>query len=200
MPQRRLVAALAWGSPPRNTRKARADTDMSGDLEIQRCTASSRLIVTEGIHARFVEAVAERLNKLVIDHALKPGTDIGPVVDATQLEQDCAYIETARREGGNLRTGGDLLKRDTQGYYLSPALITDTTPNMRINREEVFGPVATLLPYRDLDHALALAHRGQGSLVTSLFGADEAALAAAAVQLRCAASRPRSAPLSARHL
>jgi len=149
-----------------------ADLDVAVDVAVngsyfstgQRCTASSRLIVTEGIHARFVEAVAERLNKLVIDHALKPGTDIGPVVDATQLEQDCAYIETARREGGNLRTGGDLLKRDTQGYYLSPALITDTTPNMRINREEVFGPVASVIRVRDYDEALAVANDSEFGL------------------------------------
>ena len=149
-----------------------ADLDVAVDVAVngsyystgQRCTASSRLIVTEGIHARFVEAVAERLNNLVVDHALKPGTDIGPVVDATQLEQDCAYIETARREGGNLRTGGALLKRDTQGYYLSPALITDTTPDMRINREEVFGPVASVMRVRDYDEALSVANDSEFGL------------------------------------
>ena len=149
-----------------------ADLDVAVDVAVngsyfstgQRCTASSRLIVTEGIHARFVEAVAERLNRLVIDHALKPGTDIGPVVDATQLEQDCAYIETARREGGNLRAGGDLLQRDTQGYYLSPALITDTTPDMRINREEVFGPVASVIRVRGYDEALFVANDSEFGL------------------------------------
>jgi len=149
-----------------------ADLDVAVEVAVngsyfstgQRCTASSRLLVTEGIHARFVEAVAERLKSLVIDHALKPGTDIGPVVDATQLEQDCSYIETARREGGNLRVGGDLLKRDTQGYYLSPALITDTTPDMRINREEVFGPVASVIRVRDYDEALAVTNDSEFGL------------------------------------
>ena len=66
----------------------------------QRCTSSSRLIVTEGIHDRFVAALMERMKKLVIDDALKPGIDIGPVVDARQLEKNLSYIEIGQREGG----------------------------------------------------------------------------------------------------
>lgn len=124
----------------------------------QRCTASSRLIVTEGIHSRFVEAMVERMRHLKVDHALKPDTEIGPVSDATQLQQDRDYIEIARREGGNLRTGGDLLTRETSGYYLAPALITDTASHMRINREEVFGPVASVIRVRNYDEALEIAN------------------------------------------
>ena len=104
----------------------------------QRCTASSRLIVTEGIHDRFVRAMVERLEKLVVDDALRKGTDIGPVVDQGQLDQDLAYLELGRREGARLAWGGDRLRRDREGYYLAPALFTDTTNAMRINREEIF--------------------------------------------------------------
>jgi len=124
----------------------------------QRCTASSRLIVTEGIHNRFVEAVAERLRGLVVDHALKPGTQIGPVVDEAQLKQDADYIGIARAQGGNLRFGGEMLQRETKGFFLQPALVTDTTNDMRINREEVFGQVASVIRVRDYEEAFHAAN------------------------------------------
>jgi acyl-CoA reductase-like NAD-dependent aldehyde dehydrogenase len=124
----------------------------------QRCTASSRLVVTQGIHDRFVKAVEERLASLVVDDALKAGTQIGPVVDQRQLDQDLMYIDVARKEGGALRTGGERLNRETPGFYLSPALFTETTPDMRINREEVFGPVASVIRVKDYEEALAVAN------------------------------------------
>jgi alpha-ketoglutaric semialdehyde dehydrogenase len=124
----------------------------------QRCTASSRLIVTEGIHDRFVEAVVEGIKALKVDHALKEGTQIGPVVDQSQLEQDLSYLEIGKQEGAKLAWGGERLKRETEGYYLSPALFTETTNQMRINREEIFGPVASVVRVKDYDEALAVAN------------------------------------------
>jgi alpha-ketoglutaric semialdehyde dehydrogenase len=124
----------------------------------QRCTASSRLIVTEGIHDRFVAAVAERLKGLVIDDALKPGTHIGPVVDQSQLDQDLSYIGIGQQEGAKLYCGGDLLKRDTPGFYLAPALFTEVDQKMRIAREEIFGPVASVIRVKDYDTALDVAN------------------------------------------
>lgn len=124
----------------------------------QRCTASSRLIVTEGIYGRFIEKLAERLRGLKVGHALEDGTQIGPVASRDQLEQDLQYIEIARQEGGTLRTGGDVLTRSTNGFFLNPALFTETAPNMRINREEVFGPVASVIRARDYDEALHIAN------------------------------------------
>ncbi|MFO1150063.1 MAG: aldehyde dehydrogenase family protein [Alsobacter sp.] len=124
----------------------------------QRCTASSRLIVTDGIHDRFVEAAIERLKGLVVDDALKAGTHIGPVVDQSQLEQDLKYIAIAKEEGGKLAWGGELLNRETPGFYLQPALFTETTNAMRISREEVFGPVANVVRVKDYDEALAVAN------------------------------------------
>ena len=124
----------------------------------QRCTASSRLIVTEGIHHRFVERMVERMRALRVGHALEDGTDIGPVVDETQLAQDLRYIEGARRDGANLRAGGEVLSRPTKGHFLSPALFTDTDPGMTINRDEVFGPVASVIRVRDYDEAVAVAN------------------------------------------
>ncbi|HWA49194.1 MAG TPA: aldehyde dehydrogenase family protein [Dongiaceae bacterium] len=124
----------------------------------QRCTASSRLIVTEGIHDKFVAAMTERLKGLVIDDALKQGTHIGPVVDESQLKQDTDYIEIGRQEGAKLAFGGELLKRDTPGFYLQPALFTEATNEMRISREEIFGPVASVIRVKNYDEALAVAN------------------------------------------
>ncbi len=124
----------------------------------QRCTASSRLIVTEAIHDRFVAAVVERMRALTVDDALEPGTDIGPVVDESQLEQDLRYLDIGRKEGARLVYGGERLERRHRGYYLQPALFTETTPAMRINREEIFGPIASVLRARDYEEALALAN------------------------------------------
>lgn len=134
----------------------------------QRCTASSRLIVTEGIHNRFVEACVERLRTLIVDDALKPGTDIGPVVDQTQLDQNEHYIRIGRNEGGNLRWGGERLRRETDGFYLQPALFTDTNNAMTINREEVFGPVASIIRVRDYEEALAVANDTEFGLTSGI--------------------------------
>jgi aldehyde dehydrogenase (NAD+) len=124
----------------------------------QRCTASSRLIVQQGAHDRFVDAMVAATKALVVDDALKPGTQIGPVVDQKQLEQDMAYIEIGRNDGARLAFGGERLNRESPGFYLQPALFTETTNDMRINREEVFGPVATVIRVRDYDEALAVAN------------------------------------------
>jgi aldehyde dehydrogenase (NAD+) len=124
----------------------------------QRCTASSRIIVTEGIHDRFVAAMIDRMKTLVIDDALKPGTEIGPVVDDKQLAKNFEYIEIGKREGARLAQGGERLQRSTDGYYMAPALFTDTSAAMRINMEEIFGPVAAVIRVKDYDEALAVAN------------------------------------------
>jgi acyl-CoA reductase-like NAD-dependent aldehyde dehydrogenase len=124
----------------------------------QRCTASSRIIVTEGIHDRFIDAMVDRMKRLVVDDALKPGTEIGPVVDQRQLDKDLEYIEVGRQEGARLMHGGERLRRDTEGYYMAPAIFTDTAPTMRINREEIFGPVASVIRVKNYDEALEVAN------------------------------------------
>ncbi|UVC07202.1 aldehyde dehydrogenase family protein [Rhizobium sp. TH2] len=124
----------------------------------QRCTASSRIIVTEGIHDRFVEALTARLSGLNVDNAMKQGTHIGPVVDPSQLKQDEDYIEIGKQEGAKLVIGGNRVERETPGYYLAPALFTEATNQMRISREEIFGPVASVIRVKDYDEALATAN------------------------------------------
>ena len=124
----------------------------------QRCTASSRLIVTAGIHDAFVDAVVAKLKTLKVDHALQAGTDIGPVVDERQLAQNLKYVEIGRREGGELVFGGEALARATPGFYQQPALFVGTTNAMTISREEVFGPVANVVKVADYEEALAVAN------------------------------------------
>jgi aldehyde dehydrogenase (NAD+) len=134
----------------------------------QRCTASSRLIVDEQIYGRFIDALAGRMAALKVGHALHEGTDIGPVVDASQLEQDLSYIEIAKGEGARLVCGGERLKRDTEGYFLSPALFADCQPGMRHAREEIFGPVASVIPAKGYEHALALANDTEFGLTAGI--------------------------------
>lgn len=124
----------------------------------QRCTASSRLIVTEGIHDRFVNAMVERIKKLKIDDALAEGTDIGPAVDESQLSKDLEYVEIGKKEGAKLIAGGERLQRQKQGYYIAPALFTEARGDMRICREEIFGPVAAIIKVKDYEEALATAN------------------------------------------
>ncbi len=124
----------------------------------QRCTASSRLIVTKGVHDRFVEALKARIAATHVDGALEPGARIGPVVDRTQFERDLRYITLGQSEGAHLAWGGEPLERRREGFYLSPALFTGATSHMRICREEIFGPVAAVIRVRDYEEALATAN------------------------------------------
>ena len=137
----------------------------------QRCTASSRLIVTDGIHDRFVAAMAERMQALKVDDARKKGTDIGPVVDDKQLAQNLQYVAIARNEGARLVTGGEAIPTNgdgAPGYYMRPALFTETTASMRINREEVFGPVVSVVRAKNYDEALALANNTEFGLAAGI--------------------------------
>ncbi len=134
----------------------------------QRCTASSRLIVTAGIHDRFVAAMTEKLKSLKVDDALAAGTDIGPVVDPSQLEQDLRYLEIGKGEGAKVAFGGERLTRATEGYYLSPALFTEAHNGMRIAREEIFGPVASVIRAKDYEEALALANDTEFGLCSGI--------------------------------
>ncbi len=120
----------------------------------QRCTASSRLIVTEKIHDSFVSALTDKMKMLKVDNALKDGTDIGPVVDQSQFDQDAKYLKVGQQEGARLAAGGESVTRESKGFYFSPALFTETKNTMRINREEMFGPIATVIKVKDYEEAL----------------------------------------------
>jgi aldehyde dehydrogenase (NAD+) len=108
---------------------------------------------------------------LVVDDAVKPGVHIGPVVDQGQLDQDLSYVDIGKGEGAKLALGGERLNRETPGFYMAPALFLDVGNDMRIAREEIFGPVAAMIPARDYEHALTLANDTEfglcGGIVTT---------------------------------
>lgn len=124
----------------------------------QRCTASSRIIVEKGLHPRFVRALVERMAQLKVGHALDTASQIGPVVSTGQLEQNLSYVAIGRNEGATLAFGGERLSRATKGHYFAPTLFTDCDNAMRICREEIFGPVAAVVPADNFEHALMLAN------------------------------------------
>lgn len=140
----------------------------------QRCTASSRVLVQEGIHDKFVAAVAERAKALKVGNALDAATQMGPAVTETQLASNLKYVQTAIKEGGRLLAGGpDPLSLATPGHYMAPTLIVDTKADDTINREEVFGPVVSVIKFKTYDEALALCNAGNfglsaGIVTTSL--------------------------------
>ena len=134
----------------------------------QRCTASSRLIVTRGIHDAFVEQLTQKAMAVRVGHALEPSTEIGPVATEAQLAKDLRFVAEAKKEGADLLCGGERLQRPTEGYYFAPALFAKTTNDMRINREEVFGPVAAIIRVDDLDEAIAVARDADYALSSAI--------------------------------
>ena len=134
----------------------------------QRCTASSRIIVEQGVYARFLQKLRDRAASLRIGHALESGTDIGPVASRDQLEQNLRYVDIGRQEGARLLCGGGELQLGTPGHYMAPAIFADCDNAMRICREEIFGPVAAVMPARDYEHALALANDTEFGLASGI--------------------------------
>lgn len=124
----------------------------------QRCTASSRFIVQKGIYPAFVAEMTRRLQALRVDDALQAGTDIGPVVDQSQLDQNLRYVAIGQEEGAKLACGGSPLVRPKKGFYMAPALFIDANNAMRIAREEIFGPVACAIPVESYVEALQVSN------------------------------------------
>ncbi|TIX72761.1 MAG: aldehyde dehydrogenase family protein, partial [Mesorhizobium sp.] len=155
---------------------ADADLDVAVNVAIngsyfstgQRCTASSRLVVDDSIHDVFVERMVAAMSRLKVDNALKAGVDVGPVASSSQLAQDLAYIDLGRKEGAKLAFGGEPLQLDTEGYFLQPALFIETDNTMRINREEIFGPVASVIRVRDYEEAVAVANDTEFGLASGI--------------------------------
>lgn len=121
----------------------------------QRCTASSRLIVEAGIHNAFVDRMQTAMGELVLGDPLDVATQIGPVVSENQLRGNLGYVELARQEGADVIGGSQL---DRPGYFQTPALFVNAQNDMRVSREEIFGPCASVIKADGFDHAMALAN------------------------------------------
>ena len=121
----------------------------------QRCTASSRLIVTAGIHDAFLDKLTAAAADLVIGDPLDTKTQIGPVVDQGQLDQNLEYLALAATEGCDVRGGG---LGNGNGFFMHPAIFAGASNQMRVSREEIFGPMASVIKVADYDEALAVAN------------------------------------------
>jgi len=130
----------------------------------QRCTASSRIIVTDGVHDAFVRALSDKMLTLRVGHALDPATQIGPLASAEQLAKSRMYLDVARREGVKRIVGGDEPSTASPGFYFHPSLLVDTTASMQVNNEEIFGPIASVIRVERYEDALAAANAGQFGL------------------------------------
>ena len=130
-----------------------ADLDLAVNLALggafggtgQKCTASSRLVVHAGIHDAFVEKLVAGAQAMKVGHALTPGTQIGPVASEQQLTENLAYVDLGKSEGAELACGGERVNRETEGYFMTPGVLVNTTNAMRINREEMFAPLAAVI-------------------------------------------------------
>src|SRR5690554_666841 len=142
----------------------------------QRCTATSRIIVTPGIHDALVDGLRRRMSELMVGHALDPNTDIGPVASESQLAQDLDYIRIGAEEGAELVAGGSLVESATRGNFLQPALFAGGTSGMRLNQEEIFGPVACVIEAADLDEAISVANDSRYGLSAGIVTGSQAAV------------------------
>ncbi|MEM8988137.1 MAG: aldehyde dehydrogenase family protein [Pseudomonadota bacterium] len=123
----------------------------------QRCTASSRLIVTRGAHDEFVERLVSAMQNEKVGHALAPDTTIGPAASEEQLSSNLKYVDMAREEGAEV-IGGERLERDTEGFFQAPALFLNARNDFRTSQEEIFGPCASVLKVDNFDEAVDLAN------------------------------------------
>jgi len=120
------------------------------------CAAGSRLLVEQRVHDEFVGKLVDRVKGLKVGDPMDKGTRMGPVVSAQQLQTVLGYVEAGRREGATLAAGGERVRvGDGRGYFLQPTVFTGVSNTMRIAREEIFGPVLSVIPFKDADDAVA---------------------------------------------
>jgi len=123
----------------------------------QKCTASSRLIVHENIYKEFVEGLIDSIKNLKVGHALDEGVQMGPASNQAQYESNLNYVEIGKKEA-KLAYGGNPMNMRTPGYYMEPTLFIDGDNKSKINQEEMFAPIACVIPTKNLDHALEIAN------------------------------------------
>jgi aldehyde dehydrogenase (NAD+) len=159
-----------------------ADLDLAVDAIVwsafgttgQRCTACSRLIVHEPIFDRLIEKLVEDTQALRLGDGLEPSVQVGPVVNEAQLKKIHEYVEIGKGEGAKLITGGERAGEGelSKGYFYKPTIFVDVAPQMRIFREEIFGPVLSVVKAKDYDEAIRLANDTTYGLSSSIFTRD----------------------------
>lgn len=140
----------------------------------QRCTATSRAVVVEKRADEFVEKLIERAKKMRIGNGANANTEMGPIVDEKQFKNVLKYIDMGREDGAELLCGGGKAEGDglENGYFVEPTVFDKVTPDMRIAREEIFGPVLSILRVKDFDEAMIVANDSEYGLTSSVFTND----------------------------
>jgi len=136
----------------------------------QCCNAGSRLFVQEGIYDEFVKRATERAKKAVIGNGLTDGVDQGPQVDKEQFDKILGYIDTGKKQGAKLLTGGE--RHGETGYFIQPTVFADVTDDMQIAQEEIFGPVQSILKFKTIDEVIDRANRTMYGLAAGLMTKD----------------------------
>lgn len=157
-----------------------ADLDLAVNLALggafggtgQKCTASSRLVVHDAIHDAFVDKLVSGARAMQVGHALEDGTQMGPVVSAQQLNENLNYVELGKSEGAELACGGTRLDLAHDGYYMSPGVFVNSTNNMRINQEEMFAPLTSVIRVAGYDEALATVNDTNFGLTSGIVTRD----------------------------
>ena len=153
-----------------------ADLDLAVSLALggafggtgQKCTASSRLIIDAKIHDAFVEKLIKGAEAMKVGHALEEGTQIGPVVSDAQLKENLEYVKLGQSEGAELACGGEELDMPYQGYYMSPGVFLNTHNTMRINKEEMFAPLTSVIKAESYEEALSLVNETEFGLTSGI--------------------------------
>jgi aldehyde dehydrogenase (NAD+) len=136
----------------------------------QSCCAGSRVFVEETIYDRFVEKSIARAAKRVVGDPFDPKTELGPLVDQTQLDRVMSYVDAGRSEGATLACGGERI--GDRGYFIRPAVFADVRDEMKIAREEIFGPVMSIIPFKSLDEVIARANHTKYGLAAAVWTRD----------------------------
>ncbi|HUX67076.1 MAG TPA: aldehyde dehydrogenase family protein [Terriglobales bacterium] len=140
----------------------------------QRCTATSRIVVQEGVYDRFLEALVERTRALRVGPGLDQANQVGPIVNAKQLQRIEEYVALGRQQGARLVLGGERVRQGAcaQGYFYAPTIFAEVSPEMRIAQEEIFGPVLSVMRCGGLEEAIAIANGVAYGLSSALYTAN----------------------------
>jgi len=136
----------------------------------QCCCAGSRLYVEKDMFDHVVEGVAEQAKKIKLGPGFEPDTNMGPLVSVDQLNRVCSYLQAGLNEGAQAVVGGK--KKEGAGYFVEPTVMVKTNPNMKVVREEIFGPVVVASPFSDIDKLVAEANDSEYGLAAGVWTKD----------------------------
>jgi betaine-aldehyde dehydrogenase len=135
------------------------------------CSAGSRLLVEKTIHKKLVDAMLAKVSKIKLGHGMQAGVKMGPLVSKLQYEKVLSYIDIGKKEGAKLLCGGKhpAGKEFEKGFFIEPTIFDDVRPSMRIAREEIFGPVLSVIPFESEAQAIQIANDSEYGLAAGVW-------------------------------